>query len=50
MFSGENLVAIEDMEESGHATHLLLDVFLQVVVLDKESGQKPLKGESEDCG
>lgn len=31
-FSGENVVAIENLEESGHTTHLLLDVLLQILL------------------
>lgn len=32
-FSGEDVVAIEDLEEASHASHLLLDVFLQILVV-----------------
>lgn len=32
-FSGDNLVAIEELAESGHAAHLLLYLFLQTPVV-----------------
>lgn len=32
-FSGENVVAIEDVKEASHAPHLLVNVFFQVVVV-----------------
>jgi len=31
-FSGEYLVAIEDLKETSHAPHLFVNVFLQVLV------------------
>lgn len=31
-FSGEHLVAVEDLKETSHAPHLLVNMFLQILV------------------
>lgn len=32
-FPGENLVAIEEIEEASHATHLLLYLLIEILIL-----------------